>query len=669
MNVRTVNIIMLLLGNLACSLPQLRADNGALAYAHPIAPIVVDGDPSDWPNGLPVHEIQRTYYGQTPEDAADFSGQFRLGYNLGQHTLYVLVEITDESYINDPKAEWRAQDGHLFYIDRKHSIRGSGPALYIVNGDQKELNPVENTWDPELLKASWDNVQVKSTNNGKTVIYEWAIELGDDLYPGKTLGMDHLIIDKDASDPDGEFTYLTWGPGTGKSGTSGLLGDVILVEKPEAMGRVKGKIQWQDKSIETKLPRRIQISNRNQADFWVQVELDSLGQYDLQLPAGSYSLSMPLGFYGDDNLKVNLDKTVQFTVLPGQTTEAKLWSLEILSQPDIIPEKGVLLSSPEKLNEQIDQFMQTSMAYYGVPGASVAVIKDGKLAHYNTYGVKNAYTMQKLDENTLFEAASITKTMFAFAVNRMVERGEIELDKPLHEYLPFPEITHDERYKLITARHVLTHQTGFPNWRWMNDDGKIDLKFTPGTSYGYSGEGFEYLGRVVAHITGKDLNTVLREETLEPMGLEHTFFSYTPELQKMASHGHFDHAVTSHSIPREPGMAHSMYTEARTFADYMLSLMNQKGLGKKAYEAMLTPQVAIPDDEPIPGVTQSFGLGFHLMETPLGKVYGHGGNNGDFKCLFEIYQDQNCGFVIFTNSNMGDELHDALRDFLIVGKM
>ncbi len=85
-------------------------------------------------------------------------------------------------------------------------------------------------------------------------------------------------------------------------------------------------------------------------------------------------------------------------------------------------------------------------------------------------------------------------------------------------------LLYDERYKLTTAKHVLTHRTGFPNWRWMNEDKKLNLLFTPGTDFNYSGEGFEYLKIVVEKITGKKVEQVLKEEVLDPVGLYHTFF-------------------------------------------------------------------------------------------------------------------------------------------------
>lgn len=175
----------------------------------------------------------------------------------------------------------------------------------------------------------------------------------------------------------------------------------------------------------------------------------------------------------------------------------------------------------------MDRFIESYQKYFGIPGVSLALIRDGKLVYQKTYGVRNTMTADKVDNNTLFEAASITKPVFSFAVQRLAERGVFDLDKPLWLYLPYPDIEKDERYKLITAKHVLTHRTGFPNWRWENQDRKLNIKFTPGTGYGYSGEGFEYLKMVIEKITGKKVEQVLQEEVIEPMGLYHTFFPKT----------------------------------------------------------------------------------------------------------------------------------------------
>ncbi|MCS3798850.1 serine hydrolase domain-containing protein [Niastella sp. OAS944] len=149
------------------------------------------------------------------------------------------------------------------------------------------------------------------------------------------------------------------------------------------------------------------------------------------------------------------------------------------------------------------QFIETYQRYYHIPGVSFALIKEGKLVYHKTYGVRNRITSEKVEDQTLFAAASITKPVYAFAVERLADRGVIDLDKPLYEYLPYKDIEQDERYKLITERHVLTHRTGFPNWCWMNPDNKLNIKFKPGTSFGYSGECFEYIKLVVEKINGK----------------------------------------------------------------------------------------------------------------------------------------------------------------------
>ena len=233
---------------------------------------------------------------------------------------------------------------------------------------------------------------------------------------------------------------------------------------------------------------------------------------------------------------------------------------------------------------EVDRFIETYQKYYNIPGVSLALIKDGQMVYHKTYGVQNTMTGEKVNENTLFEAASVTKPVFAFAVQRLAERGVIDLDKPLYLYLPYPDIAYDDRYKLMTARHVLTHRTGFPNWRWMNEDGKLNLKFTPGTDYNYSGEGFEYLKMVIEKITGKKVEQVLQEEVIEPIGLYHTFFSKNDSLQRMVAYGHYDGLPSNNDLPESPGMAYSMHTEAKIFTRFMLYMLEQKGLKAETYD-------------------------------------------------------------------------------------
>jgi len=388
--------------------------------------------------------------------------------------------------------------------------------------------------------------------------------------------------------------------------------------------------------------------------------------------AGKYSVELPDAYMQrkDTVYAIASKEPHLITVVAGNNDPAPAIIIPFKPAPDLLPAKGVLHSFNAAAAQEVDHFIEAYQQYYQVPGISLALIKDGQLAYYKTYGVRNTFTKEPVDSNTLFEAASVTKPVFAFAVQRLAERGVINLDTPLYRYLPYPDIAYDERYKLITARQVRTHRTGFPNWRSQNPDGKLDLKFTPGTSYGYSGEGFEYLKMVVEKVTGRKVDLVLQEEVIQPMGLYHTFFSANDSLRRMKATGHFNMLPNYKELPEAPGMAWSMCTEAKIFTRFMLYLLEQKGLSPQTYDAMLSKQSEYNYDpgEEKPKVPTYMGMSLEIRETPFGKSFGHGGNNGDYKCRFEVYKDLKMGYVIFTNSNTSDVLLDKIRQLLVEGK-
>ena len=124
-------------------------------------------------------------------------------------------------------------------------------------------------------------------------------------------------------------------------------------------------------------------------------------------------------------------------------------------------------------------------------------------------------------------------------------------------------------------------------------------------------------------------------------------------------------------MPDQPGMAYSMHTEAKIFTNFMLYLLEQKGLGEARYKAMLSKQSEYPlgPGEEKPSSPAYMGISLEVRETPFGISFGHGGNNGDFTCRFEMFKDLKMGYVVFTNSNTSDLLlYNALGRFLIEGK-
>ena len=261
---------------------------------------------------------------------------------------------------------------------------------------------------------------------------------------------------------------------------------------------------------------------------------------------------------------------------------------------------------------------------------------------------------------------------FAYFVMQMVEQGILDLDTPLYQYLPNYDLDHDDRYKEITARLVLSHQAGTPNWRYENKGQYLNLRFPPGSDFSYSGEGYEYLANVIAHLRGgtrKDLDTYIKDEVFDLIGMEHASFVWDETMEKHKANGHNGGVANSRSMPLLTGVAGGIHTEAVSFGKFIIALMEKRGLSDTGFEELLKQQVAIPTSHVF---FDRFGLdawalGFAIEETPFGRVYSHGGNNGDFQSHFEFFRDQKIGYVFFTNCDQGEAFNNALNTFLRTG--
>lgn len=323
----------------------------------------------------------------------------------------------------------------------------------------------------------------------------------------------------------------------------------------------------------------------------------------------------------------------------------------------------------------VDSLAPELMKELHIPGASIALIDNRKLIWSKNYGIARVDHPVPVTDETLFEACSMTKPVFAYIVLKLVEQGRLDLDRPLAEYLQEPDLPKQNRRQLITARMVLSHTTGLPNWRKGEDelDGPLPVLFSPGSRFSYSGEGYYLLQRTIEHITGEPLEIYARRMLLRPLGLKHTSFSWTEDVETKLAAGHDERgAFLQRTKYTHANAAYSLYTTAAEYAVFLTEILKTdrsagQSLSQTSIEEMLSPQVKLDVREPIerPGRAQGravyWGLGWSINETEEGRFFHHSGSNrSGFRCFSQFNTVRGSGIVIMTNSSNGSDFWTRL---------
>jgi CubicO group peptidase (beta-lactamase class C family) len=320
-----------------------------------------------------------------------------------------------------------------------------------------------------------------------------------------------------------------------------------------------------------------------------------------------------------------------------------------------------------------------------VPGLSIALVQDGKLLWTRGFGLKDSASKDPVDNDTLFEAASVSKTVFAYAVMKLCEKGILDLDKPLIQYAPKLFLDGDPRLELITARHVLSHTTGFQNWR--SKDEALKIHFSPGKKFLYSGEGYFYLQSVVTHLTGHvdpkvcakyeadfevcatDFDPYMKRTLLAPFGMTSSGYVWNDTFAKHAARPHdSDGKPRAKAKPTATDAARyasagGLHTTAAEYAKFLMEIVNPKEsdtfrLNQKSLEEMVRPQVKLDPAEKIDGA-DSWALGWAIQERPTGNVIVHSGGQDGFRSLAMSSVENKSGFIMLTNGdNGGKVLHN-----------
>ncbi|MBK5114617.1 MAG: beta-lactamase family protein [Candidatus Heimdallarchaeota archaeon] len=315
--------------------------------------------------------------------------------------------------------------------------------------------------------------------------------------------------------------------------------------------------------------------------------------------------------------------------------------------------------------EKIDEKTTLLMNKHQIVGLSIALIREGKIVWTKGYGIRNKEKQLPVTTETIFEAASLTKPVVAYVTLKMYEENIIDINKPLSSYLTEPYVENQPMLNQITAKHVLSHITGFPNWGKKRLSPKIF--FTPGERFSYSGEGYMYLQKVLEEITGHSLEEILQERILKPLGIEKASLLWNDEYEETAALGYFkDGKLKKKWKPTEPEAAGSLNISPTDFAKFVILMMNQSKeeefhLKKKLLDKMLNPFTTVNDAGlsgkhavPYSQITESesvfWSLGWGLEKVGLNYSFWHWGDNGGFKNLIFANPSEKSGVVIMSNS-------------------
>ena len=330
-----------------------------------------------------------------------------------------------------------------------------------------------------------------------------------------------------------------------------------------------------------------------------------------------------------------------------------------------------------------------------VPGLALGIV-DGKRVWRRGFGDAIEESDQPVSEETVFEAASLGKPVFAYAMLRLVEAGVLDLNRPLYDYLPLPD-ANGPRMRRVTARHVLSHTAGLPNWR--QQPSQLEPSSDPGSGFSYSGEGYFYLQRVAEKLTDKPFGRLMREQVLDPLGMKQSSFVWQPDFasrmaagydgqekrldvqgaigrrteviaqewnKPLTDWGYEDSARAVQLVNPQwpvlplymvPNAAASLLTTVGDYARFLTHIVDPPeggiGLSATTRKQMLSPQVRLNS-------ALHWALGWGIQRDENGEVLWHWGANNSFRNFVIADTANGRAIVVFTNSENGPRIYERV---------
>ncbi len=356
-----------------------------------------------------------------------------------------------------------------------------------------------------------------------------------------------------------------------------------------------------------------------------------------------------------------------------------LFATSAAAQHSIIrPDGGKL--TPAQIDSTVNRLIQAAH----VTGAGVALFHRGKIVYLNAYGLRDTGKGLPLTPDSVMTAASLNKSAFATVVMRLVQRGTLDLDKPIEKYLGKPlgdfdryaDLAGDPRTSRLTLRILLDHTSGFANFRGLEDDHKLHIHYDPGKHYGYSGEGINLAQVVVEKVTGKSTTALMQEELYAPLKMTRSSMVWEARFESDFANGYDEYDRSLGPERRNsPAAAGSMLTTPRDYALFLSALMRGEVLSSSMLDKMLSPQIRIRSAHQFPSLNTetttaydpielSYGIGWGLYKSPYGPAFFKEGHDEGWRNFALCFRNGD-GMLVMTNGSNGEGIFKPLAEALL----
>lgn len=311
-------------------------------------------------------------------------------------------------------------------------------------------------------------------------------------------------------------------------------------------------------------------------------------------------------------------------------------------------EQAATGAAPAAATEQLYQLMREAR----VSGAALAQLRAGRVDWIAVRGERAPG--EPVTEDTAFNAASLTKPLFATVVLQQVAKGGFALDESLANDWVDPDVAQDARHQALTARLALSHQSGLPNWRGGEP---LRFAFAPGERHEYSGEGYEYLRRALERRTERSLTDLAKEAVFGPAGMTASHLGWDEQLKDKLAIG-FDERGQPNQRGDvsgfKPNAAAHLFTTIGDYARFAAWFARGADLPDALWREMQTPQARHANP------AEQFGLGWHVIDFEGEVALLHEGREPGVRNLVLLLPRSGDGLLLLTNSSNGDLLTRSL---------